>query len=146
MQAAKIKIGDSYAIMHNGSLSMFKVTSVTTTRTGAHPSDFTHKITGFVDESTVAQTVGPDAVLGPYQEHRELLQKQQQAEAERARIKRQGEEEALDLSRLFYSLTGQSVPNSLNTWTAPFRAEIGGVKVNPEGVKLLLAVLSKRED
>lgn len=141
MQASKIKIGDEYAVRVKGQLARCRVSQVTTVRKGAHPSDFTHTIIGYIDGAS--HTFNPDHVLGPYEEHAELVAKK---EAEDARKKAEADAKAktsADLVALLYKLTGQRKAEGKYGHMFDSRYS-GGVEITNEGARLLLDVLSQR--
>jgi hypothetical protein len=141
MQAAKIKIGDSYAVHVAGELVSCRVTEVTTVRKGAHPSDFKHTISGYVAGSL--HTFTPDGVLGPYQDYAELVERKA-IETARAKAEADAKDKAaIDLIALFFKLTNQPVPTE--KYGHIFDTSYGGsVSIRADGVKLLLDALDKR--
>lgn len=141
MQASKIKIGDEYAVRVESELAILRVTSVTTVRKGAHPSDFTHTIVGLIGGAS--KSFQPDSVLGPYTEYSELVEKQS---AEAARKKAEADTKAktsADLVALLYTLTGKRRAEGKYGHMFDSRYS-GGVEITNEGARLLLDVLSQR--
>src|SRR5580765_196704 len=145
MQASKIKIGDEYAVTvkDQDTLALIRVTKVVTTRTGPHSADFTHRIFGMVDDQLIE--CHPDRILGPYQEHAELVaQRKAEADAKRdAAIERDLIANAL--VEVFYRLINVERPDSKLYSRQMFDTSYGSeVKINAEGAKLLLAALNQK--
>ena len=144
MQASKIKIGEHYAVRIDGVLQSMQVTKVVTTRTGPHPSDFEHTITGKVGQQLY--NYGPDHILGPYTEYAELVEQKQRANDEARRIAEAKTEAGMDVVRSFYQMCGIDPPNDLTNYNNPFyAARAGDISINHNGVNLLRQVFSKKE-
>jgi hypothetical protein len=84
MQASKIKVDTVYAVKHpdNGKLSRYRVTEVVTRRRSNHgnPHDFKSTVEGFIVDDVkngeaVMRTLGSDDVIGPYEQHVELVER-----------------------------------------------------------------------
>jgi hypothetical protein len=148
MQAAKIKIGATYAIREGDNLRMFKVRSVVTTRTGPHPSDFSHRVRGVVEgEESEERVVSNDAVLGPYEEYAELVEKRAREKAEAKRRDDEIADRAHRLMELFCRMIGEPMPGKTTDWNAMIREGLSGtVEINREGVEKLLAALMEKAD
>jgi hypothetical protein len=147
MQASKIKIGATYAIKHYDVLKRFRVTAVITRRVNdyGNPHDYESTVEGFFAEpghSTEKQSLEPKEILGPFDEHQELVARRA---AEKAVQEKEAEEKkqlAEALVKLFYKKTGLERPTGKYT-SGPFSARYGyGVEIGETGVAALLKVLT----
>lgn len=146
MQASKIVIGDEYAVNYGGKLCILTVTKVVTSRTGKHPSDFAHVVHGnvAVTDGVVDKDYrcGPDQVLGPYTEHRELVERRAAEKAAKDKIEAERTQLASDLVAELYRVTGLKQPAS-TSWSDPFRASLQRVDISIAGAAILIEILRR---
>ena len=159
MQGTKIECGVTYAVEYAGRLRRYRVSSVTTKRTGKHSADFTHEVEGWLldpnSENGVATKMTPKDLLGPYEEHAALVAekeavKKKQADEGRARVA-----EAQRLWTRLYELTGNQIPpvhKARNSWESDkyegdlFPRSYGnkGFEIGIEGVRAIIKALEAR--
>jgi hypothetical protein len=150
MQASKIKIGSSYAVKIDEKLYRLAVTSVTTTRKGSHPSDFTHVIEGNLADPPKglgahynARKWSPEEVLGEFTEYAELVQQKQDAEtkakAERDHLKARAEH----LAFLLYKISGLERVGGRDRWHDPIVEDYHGLAVRRAAVEPLIAAIER---
>lgn len=152
MQASKIKVGQTYAVRDEnggGKLVRFTVTAVVTRRINNHnnPHDYESHVEGYIVEqrvpgenpSIIKRSV--DAVLGPYEEHVELLQRKQAEVAEQKRKDEHEKERALLLRRLLYELIDMPPLDDDRNHKQLIRYDFGSVEIRKEGIEPMIAVL-----
>lgn len=152
MQASKIKPKHVYAVKRDDVLTRFLVASVITERidiTGS-PHDYKSRITGnFLRDSGERSgapedervALKPEQILGPFEEHAELVERQRQEKAA-ADAARAAREAALDrLWSLLYQATGQIADEDASRWRQPFRKSSTGVEIAGDGVEPLIKAL-----
>jgi len=149
MQASKIVPGEDYAIRQTGKLVRFRVSKVSTER---HKDSSTSLVFGYVAEDQVdgeasaAIQLRPEKILGPMKDFDELKQKEQEERAAQAAREKEESENADDLIRKFYALSGLAMPNDLHSMHShPFYpAGYGGrIEIDAKGVRALLAAMKK---
>ncbi len=145
MQVSKIVIGKLYAIRWNDRLVRFRPSAVVTRRESDHknPHDYKSTVEGDImepDVETDRLTLVPDAVLGPYEEHIELVERQRQARREREQL-----ETSEELRALFYRLIGENAPESSKDFRQKFRVGYSGtsVDIDSDGIAALRDALKK---
>jgi hypothetical protein len=154
MQASKIKVKSIYAIKGKDGLRRFKVTSITQVRkddTGS-PHDYTSTVQGYVIEdhqegvSPTILNIKPESVLGPFDEHQELVKRKAEEDAKIEAEKEEKRERSRELARKFFELCGVEVPRNLyDNGNQYFHADKYGysVRIDDDGVRLLLRALTK---
>jgi len=160
MQASKIKIGGLYAIRLEDELVRFEVSEVVTRRVSAHgnPHDFKSHVLGRVREGNNSVvnigfgsggkeiTVGPDALLGFYDEHVELVARANVEKAAKEKAEQDQTAKLQELWRLLYAKTGMVMPNDDADYKQPFRQAYGrAVEIRDNGIEPLLDYLRNSE-
>jgi hypothetical protein len=145
--ASKIEIGRVYAIRRNDQLVRFRVEAVITRRESGHgnPQDYKSTVEGIVqapdnDGKPVILTIQPNALLGFYEEHVELVerQKREHAEAQAKTEAHKANTEALFAA--IYEATGLTPPEGDRDYGAPFRLghSRDSIDISAKGVEPLL--------
>ena len=158
MQASKIKIGALYAIrLENGELARFEVSEVVTRRVSAHnnPHDFKSHVLGRVregnhttrgDPAAKEIKVEPDALLGFYDQHVELVARANAEKAAKEKAEQHQDEMVQEVWRLLYTKTGIAMPNDPSEYRQPFRTAYGRkLDINDSGIEPLLDYLRNSE-
>lgn len=156
--ASQAKIGKVYAVNRNGKLTRFRVDTVTTHRvsdTGS-PHDYRSEIIGAFQTldprnptNTINEkaTIKPNELLGGYEEYIELTAETERQNAERNAQHEAAHQDALDLRRLLYRISGQNEPNDPSEYRQLFRVGAYGasneVDMKSDAVKPLLNALRK---
>jgi hypothetical protein len=150
MQASKIEVDRVYAIKHNGELTRFCVTAVTTTRksnTGS-PHDYISTVAGIVHDGSGKGdhlVLDPKLVLGRFEEYETLVAKKKAEEAEQKRAEAVRKEEQRECWALLYKLIGRDPPAlPPGDYKQPFHTSYSGIDIDREGMRLLLAALKAR--
>lgn len=147
MQASKIVIGKEYALRSRtkiGAIELIKVTKVITTRAGPHPSDFSH-VVHYRGLGGGEYSTGPEHILGPYEEHKELVDAKAAEDAAKKAAAQAQMKAAAELVTLLYGISGQTQP-AKEGYSDPFRSQYNrNVDINEAGVQLLLAALRERQ-
>jgi hypothetical protein len=158
--ASKVKIGEVYAINYgedekgNDKLVRFRVTAVVTRRESdyGNPHDYKSTVEGIVpapdnNGKAVTITVEPDALLGLYTEHVELVAREK---AEKAKREAEAEAQKAKTRQLFaalYDAIGLTPPaeDERGEYRAPFRLGYGftDIAINASGVEPLLAFFER---
>lgn len=145
MQAAKIKIGTSYAVTYDNKLCAMQVTKVITTRKGSHPSDFDHIIFGRIGGIGGEELrFSPDGIHGPYEEYKELVAQKKAEEAAKVATANERKANAEALVDILYEVIDQKRPSKQRFGRNIIDVHYaGGVEIDAKGVKLLLDVLKQ---
>jgi hypothetical protein len=138
----------TYAIYVDDKLARFQVTAVITRRETAHgnPHDYKSAVEGRVPNGeglglSKTITVGPDRVLGPFEEYEQLVA-QREAEKQAQHLKEEAKKKASeDLWSMLYAKTGVAPPNDPKEYRQPFRAQFNKIEISEDGVKLLTEYL-----
>lgn len=131
-------------------LVRFRVSAVVTRRTEASgsPHDYKSTIEGYIIEPGFSErskllTIEPNKLLGLYDQHLELVAREQQEMAERKR-KEQSERAAVaELRKLLYQVTDLSAPSRATYAEAFYVSDYGGdtITINRAGVVPLIEFL-----
>ena len=157
MQASKIKPKQTYAIWLGAGdakqLVRFKVQYVTTQRMGDSPSEYHSSVTGHIDPADVSEnveasmTISPDKILGPYQEHKELVERKAAEDAARQAASDLRDSRAAAALTWLYDTIGEPFPDvetlkrSYNH-NLPFLGSYdGAINISRAGVEKLVATL-----
>ena len=155
MQASKIVIGKMYAIrLESGDLARFQVHEVVQRRVSNHgnPHDYKSHVVGYIREGASLEenadtgplNLHPERILGPYDEHVELVAR---ADAEKAAKKKEEDdlaEKVHEVWRLLYAGAGINTPNDPSNYKQPFTTSWGrSVEIRSEGIPLILDFLRK---
>jgi hypothetical protein len=147
MQASKIKVNSVYAYRDkSGELKRFTVSAVVTRRVNnyGNPHDYTSQVEGVIEHTNGRViSVPPEAVLGPFDDYKELVERRAREQAAAEAKKQAAEQAARDLGELLYKITG-TIPPTDKGYGAPFRVSWNDVSINEKGVPLLLAYLKER--
>lgn len=147
MKPADIKIGATYAVHADGELAALKVTKVTTVRTGPHPSDFTHTVTGILAGRPGYIDYGSGGLLGDYAQYAELVAQEKVRNDAAEAAKKVKLDKAQELATLLYQMTGfKPSSDRNNSYRAPITVEYGsGIRLNTDAVDALLAALRRSQ-
>ena len=159
MQAKDVHIGKDYAIsrlidnprfsdpgepLKIRQLVRLRVSEVKSVRTSRSTKSFA---TGVIVEDVVPDegirsvfTILVDDLLGPYDQHHELVERERAEKEARKKAEAERDERARELSRRLYNLAGVPVPN-MEKYNDPFRPNHRGVDISEEGVILLTNLL-----
>lgn len=160
MQTKSIHIGEEYAYPRRrhgqpDQLLRFKVRAIVTRKEGATQSY--SKIEGWIVEDQPVDNEGhrkfnsddvkqcdPEALLGPFQEHKELFDRRQAEITEREAKEKAHVEACAKLVELLYQKTGVERPEVVHdTWKVPFRDSRATITIGRDGVLPLIAILEK---
>jgi hypothetical protein len=149
MQANKIKIGSSYAVKIAGDLYALRVTKIVTTKTGPHAADHEHRISGIIANQPEGENLNNrvftlSEILGPYEEHQELVQQKAAEKAKREAEEKHRKERIDHLVFLLFKITGlKRSSEKYNRYDNPFRASFGSVDIAMKGVEPLIAAIER---
>jgi hypothetical protein len=148
MQAARIKIGDTYAVRHGGKMVRFVVREIKTVsiKTG-RKADTTNHITGTIPEADLpgtaeerTKTFMPEEIEGPYSDYLDLKAKQE--EETRLKEEQQAREKANRerLQAILYEISGITRPPEVKTSVFSYRSE--PIQVSYQGVIITAEVVA----
>lgn len=150
MQASKIKPRKTYAIWQKSlddepaKLVRFRVNAVITTRTGDSPHDYNSVINGGVypeDGGEILTGLDPEKILGPYEDYKELIARQEAEMAARVAEAQKVVKQQTLLIKHLYRTIGEDAPNP-ESRNVPFRKSYGGgLDISYEGVMALIEAL-----
>lgn len=128
--ASKAQLHKTYAVRYDGELVGFIVDRVTTHRIddSGSPHDYESEITGrFVirddkgNASYEKATIKPDALLGLFDDYKELVEKKQIEERRKRKEAEAANQVAIELRLLLYRVIGESAPKDSREYHQPFR-------------------------
>jgi hypothetical protein len=150
--ATKVDLDKVYAIRHDGKLVRFRPTSVTTVRHGqtGSPHDYESHVTGRIDpqdSNAGVVHIQPNALLGEYQEHVELVERERREKAARDHAQQLENEKVLRLQRLLYEISGLEQPvaeEGRDDYNALIRRQYDNdIEINKKAADALLAGLER---
>lgn len=150
VQTAKITPQTTYAINDDEKLKRFYVQAVVTRRVNNYnnPHDYQTTVEGYIvkedgGDKTVVEL--PAArLLGLFEEHVELVERQNAEKAAFAAKRQALIDAASDLRTLLYQRTATPPPNDERSWAQPFRENHStGLTLSEDGVRLLTQLLKE---
>jgi hypothetical protein len=142
MQASRIKLGEMYALQRGAdTLVRFHVTEIVTRKTYGGTSN---EIVGEViedrkpDGPKVLIKTLPDNLLGPYEEHAALVERNKRETAEREAQKAADMKQARIDRLMLYAFVGIEAPKDLGEYRQPFRISHNSVDATSDGMKAII--------
>jgi hypothetical protein len=119
MQAAQIKTKREYAVSHDGKLVRFYVDAVMSVRVDGQ-KNVPSVIQGrFIDSMGTSVLLPVDRILGPYEEHVELVEQKRAAEAEAKRAKEEKDAKIARVTAALTALLGVPVQGNGYSYSIP---------------------------
>jgi hypothetical protein len=140
-----------YAIRHKGELARFAVDEVVTrrTRSTGSPHDYKSEVVGrlWEDESRQELTLAPEAILGPYEEHAELVVREAAERKARDAAKKAKDQTRYELARLLFALVGMW-PNEedLTAYRSKIRVTSATVNIDDDLVEPMIKAIRQLFD
>ena len=158
MQTSQIKIGLTYAFKDGDQIVRFTPKEIRTvtvrTSSKASPADTSNEITGIIAEGDLpdtkaedrVRTVGPNQLLGSYDNWAALRDKQQREDQLKKEDQERKAEVRTRLQALFYRLSGIERPAEVRYHNEPIYVDYSGVTIRgDETVSALLGALETLE-